>query len=95
MSSSVHIDNKVKYMLILGTGLTQGLDDTTLTAEARYSTNFSRPNRKLSLSLHYNESNRFLIVNAKKIYRFKAKDSKIKNISCVSEIFQRISQLIT
>ena len=33
MSSSVHIDNKVKYMLILGTGLTQGLDDTTLTAE--------------------------------------------------------------
>ena len=33
MSSSVHIDNKKKDILILGEGSTQGLDDTTLTAE--------------------------------------------------------------
>ena len=33
MSSSVHVDNKKKYILILGEGPTQGLDDTTLTAE--------------------------------------------------------------
>ena len=31
MSSSVHVDNKKKYILILGT--TQGLDSTTLTAK--------------------------------------------------------------
>ena len=37
MSSSVHIDNKKKDILILGTGPTQGLDDTMLTAEAQYS----------------------------------------------------------
>ena len=42
MSSSVHDDNKGKDILILGERATQGLDDTTLTAEAKYSTNFSR-----------------------------------------------------
>ena len=36
MSSSVHIDNKKKDILILGSGPTQGLDDTTLIAEAQY-----------------------------------------------------------
>ena len=37
MSSSVHIDNKRKYTLIIGKGPTQGLDDATLTAEPQYS----------------------------------------------------------
>ena len=32
MSSSVHVDNKKKDILILGEGPTPGLDDTTLTA---------------------------------------------------------------
>ena len=36
MSSSVHTDNKVNDILILGKGLTQALYDTTLTAEAQY-----------------------------------------------------------
>ena len=34
MSSTVHVNNKGKDILILGEGLTQGSDDTTLTAEA-------------------------------------------------------------
>ena len=42
MSSSVHFDNKGKDILILGEGPTQGLDDTTLTLEAKYLINFSR-----------------------------------------------------
>ena len=37
MSPSVHIVNKKKGILILGFGPTQGLHDTTLTAEAQYS----------------------------------------------------------
>ena len=36
MSLPVHIDNKNKDTLILGEGSTQGLNDTTLTAEAKY-----------------------------------------------------------
>ena len=37
MSSSVHIDNKEKDILILCIGPTKGIDDTTLTAKAQYS----------------------------------------------------------
>ena len=40
MSSSMHIDNKGKDILILGKGPTQGLDGTTFTAEAPYPINF-------------------------------------------------------
>ena len=69
MSPSVRIDNKKKDVLILGFGSTQGLDATTLTAEARYSIDFSRSNRKFCLCLHYNGSNSFLFVNATKIYQ--------------------------
>ena len=61
MSSSVHTDNKKKNILILGFGPTQGLDDTTLTAEPQYSIKFSRSNKKFFLSLHYNGSNSFFI----------------------------------
>ena len=40
MSSSVHVDNKKKDILILGKGPTQGLE-LTLTAEKMYSINFT------------------------------------------------------
>ena len=36
MSSSVHVENKKKYTLILGEDPTWRLDGTTLTAEKRY-----------------------------------------------------------
>ena len=42
MSSSVHVDNKKKDIFILGEVQTQGLDDTTLTAEKKYSINFTK-----------------------------------------------------
>ena len=41
MSSSVHINNKGKAILILGKAPTQGLDDTKLTAESKYPINFT------------------------------------------------------
>ena len=41
MSSSVHVDNTNRDILILGEGPTQGLDDTTLTTEAKFPTNFT------------------------------------------------------
>ena len=56
MNSSVHIDNKGKDIFILGKGPTQGLHDTMLTAKTQYSINFTRPNIKFCLSLHYNGS---------------------------------------
>ena len=42
MSSSMHIDNKNKDILILGKTTKQGLNDTTWTAIAEYSINGSR-----------------------------------------------------
>ena len=45
MSSSVHVDNKNKDILILGEGPTQGLDDSTLTAEFKYAINLTQSNR--------------------------------------------------
>ena len=49
MSSSVDIDNEEKDILIDGKVPKQGLDDTTLTAEAKYSTNFSKSQRKVCI----------------------------------------------
>ena len=51
MNSSIHIDNKWKYILILGKGPTQGLGQNSLTAEKMYSINFTLT-KKNCLSLH-------------------------------------------
>ena len=76
MSSSAHIDNKKKDILVLGKGPTQGLEHT-LTAEKMYSINFTVTKKKFCLSLHYNGANSYLFVNGTEIYKFKAKDSEI------------------
>ena len=87
MSSPVYIDNKGKDILIFGKGPKQGLDDITLTAEAIYPINFTQPNERFLLSLHYNASNRFSFVNATKIYHFKVKNSEIKDYAlCLGNI---------
>ena len=67
MSSSVHIGNKNKDILVLGGWPTPGLDDTTLTAEVKDPLNFTQPNERYALSLHYNGSKSFSFVNATKI----------------------------
>ena len=79
MSSSVHIDNKGKDILLLGKEPTQELDGTTFTSEVPYSINFKQPGKRFVLSLHYNGSNSFLFVNATKVYQFKSKNSEIKD----------------
>ena len=56
MSSSAHIDNKKKDILVLGKGPTQGLEHT-LTAEKMYSINFTVTKKKFCLSLYYNAIN--------------------------------------
>ena len=85
MSSSVHINNEGKDILILGKGTTKELNHT-LVAEIQYSINFTRPGIKFCLSLHYNDGNSFLFVNATKIYQFKAKYSEKKNPLCLGSI---------
>ena len=76
MSSSPHIDDREKYILILGKGPAQGLEHT-LTAEKLYSVKLTKHNTKFRLSLHYNGANTYLFVNSTEIVKFKAKDSEI------------------
>ena len=76
MSSSVHVDNKKKDILIFGKGPTQG-SGHILTVEKMYSINFTVTKEKFCLSLHYNGANSYLLVNDTEIYKFKAKDSEI------------------
>ena len=76
MSSSVHIDNKKKDILLLGRGPTQGLEHT-LTAEKMYSINFTVTKKLFCLNLHYNGANSYLFVNGTEINKFKAKNSEI------------------
>ena len=76
MSSSAHIDNKKKDILVLGKGPTQGLEHT-LTAKKVYSINFNATKKKFYLSLHYNGGNSYLFINGTEIYKFKAKGSEM------------------
>ena len=62
ISSSPHIDNKKKDILILGKRPTQGLEDR-LTAEKLYSINVTKENTKFYLIFHYNGGNGYLFVN--------------------------------
>ena len=73
MSSSEHVDNINKDILILDEGTTQGLDDITLTAEAIYPFTFTQPNKRFVLILHCNVSTGFLFVNATKYVNSKKK----------------------
>ena len=66
---------KKKDISIFGEGPTQGLDDTSLTVEAKYPINFTQLRKRVVLSLQYKGSKSFLFVNATKIYQFKAKNS--------------------
>ena len=64
MSTSLHIDNKKKDILVLRRGPTQGLE-STLTVEKMYSINFTVTKKKFCLSLHYNGKNSYNYRNYK------------------------------
>ena len=55
MSSSLHVDNKKKYISIVGEDPIQEVDDTTVTAEKRFLINLTESRKKFYLSLNYNE----------------------------------------
>ena len=70
MCSSTKIDNRKKDILILGKDPTQSLEHA-LSAEKMYSISFMEQNKKLFLSLHYNNENSYLFVNGTEINKLK------------------------
>ena len=82
MSSSTKIDNREKYIFILGKGPQQGLEHT-LSAEKMYSINFTENNKKFCLSLHYNGANSYWLM----VQKFISYKQKILN--CSNSIMSR------
>ena len=86
MSSSFHVDNKKKDMLILGKDPTQRLEHTP-TAEKMYSINFTMTKKTFCLSLHYNGANSYLFFNGTETYKFKTNDSETVAVpSCLGNM---------
>ena len=77
MSSSVHATNRANHVYLMGTGLTQGINDTTIYAEKNFYRNFTDFGKKFVLSLHYNGDNSYLFVNGKQELKFKAKTDQL------------------
>ena len=76
LSSSVHANNKVNSILVLGKHFIQGINGKTTYAERMYLTNFTVDNKRFCLSLHDNGDNSYLFVNGKEIHKFKVKNSE-------------------
>ena len=87
MSSSVHATNIANHIYLMGTGLTQGINDTTIYAEKNFYRNFTDFGKKFVLSLHYNGDNSYLFVNGRQELKFKAKtDQLVKEKICIGNL---------
>ena len=65
MSFSVHGTNRANHIYVMGTGLTQGINDTTIYAEKNLYRNFTDPGKRFMVSLHYNGDDSYLFVNGR------------------------------
>ena len=79
MSFSLHATNRANHIYLMGTGLTQGINDTTIYAEKNFYRNFTDFGKKFVLSLHYNGDNSYLFVNGGQELKFKAKTDQLVN----------------
>ena len=77
MSFSVHATNRANHIYLMGEGLTQGINDTTIYVEKNYYRNFTNPSKKYVLSLHYNGDNNYLFVNGRQELKFKCKTDQL------------------
>ena len=87
MSFSVHATNRANHIYLVGTGLTQGINDTTIYAEKNFYRNFTDFGKKFVLSLHYNGDNSYLFVNGRQELKFKAKTAQlVKEKLCIGNL---------
>ena len=87
MSFSVHTTNRANHIYVMGDGFTQGIHDTTLYVERKYFRNFTEPDVKFVLSLHYNGDDSYLFVNGRQELKFKCKtDQLVKEKLCIGNL---------
>ena len=87
MSFSVHATNGANHIYVMGDGFTQGIHDTTLYVQKKYFKNFTEPNVKFVLNLHYNGDDSYLFVNGRQELKFKCKtDQLVKEKLCIGNL---------
>ena len=80
MSFGVHATNKANHIYLMGDGLTQGINDTTIYAEKKYFKNFTEPNVKFV-------NDNYLFVNGRQELKFKAKMGQlVKEKLCIGNL---------
>ena len=87
MTFSVQATNRANHISLIGTGLTQGINDTTIYAEKNFYRNFTDFGKKIMLSLHYNGDDSYLFVNGRQELKFKCKtDQLVKEKLCIGDL---------
>ena len=87
MSCSIHRTNRANHIYLMGDGLTQSINDTTIYVEKKYFRNFTEPNVKFVLSLHYNGNDSYLFVNGRQELKFKCKTYQlVKEKLCIGNL---------
>ena len=87
MSFSAHATNRANNIYVMGDGLIQGINDTTIYVEKNYYRNFTDPGKKYIISLHYNGNDSYLFVNGRQELKFKAKtDQLVKEKLCIGNL---------
>ena len=77
MSFSKHTNNKANNIYVMGKDYIQKINDTTIYAEKNCYRNFTRPEKKIVLSLHYNGDDSYLFVNSRQELKFKTKNDQM------------------
>ena len=87
MSFSAHATNTANHIYLMGDGLTQGINDTTLYVKKNYWRNFTDPGKKFIISLHCNGDESYFFVNGRQELKFKAKtDQLVKEKLCIGNL---------
>ena len=87
MSFSALATNRANNIYVMGDGLIQGINDTTIYVEKNYYGNFTDPRKKYVLSVHYNGEGSYLFVNGRQELKFKAKnDQLVKEKLCIENL---------
>ena len=89
MSFSSHTKNKTNNIYVLGKDFIQGINGPAIYAEDIYKHNFTAPNKKFVLSLHYNGDDSYLFVNGGEELKFKAQtfNNKMRqNLFCIGNL---------
>ena len=87
MSFSSHANNRANNIYILVKDFVQGINGTILYAEKLHTTDFTQPDKRFVLSLHYNGGNSYLFVNGVEQLKLKSNISYLdRNLFTIGNI---------